>query len=187
MEKPIIFSAPPMVRAIIEGRKTQTRRVIKNILPTVQRIEPNGPNSWAMFGNNNGWTIECPYGIPGSRLWVREKWRPSQVKGKVWYAEVCGDDLHPRWHSPIFMPRWASRITLEVVSVRVERAQEISRKDAIAEGMNRDAPLNDYGTGSIETDAYAKLWDFLNSKRGYPWASNPWVWCISFRRIDNVS
>ena len=180
MEKPIIFSTP-MVRAILKGRKTQTRRVIKNILPTVQRIEPNGPNSWAMFGNNNGWTIECPYGIPGSRLWVREKWRPSQVKGKVWYAEVCGDDQHPRWRSPIHMPRSASRLTLEITAVRAEKLNTISGHDIQAEGLDVKFTI----PGSFEAlEHYKALWDEINAKRGHPWSSNPWVWVIQFQKVE---
>ena len=181
MEKPIIFSTP-MVRAILKGRKTQTRRVIKNILPAVQRIEPNGPNSWAMFGNNNGWTIECPYGIPGSRLWVREKWRPSQVKGKVWYAEVCGDDQHPRWRYPIHMPRSASRLTLAITAVRVERLHAISEDDAQAEGIADRTRLP--GHEPMYAMTFAKLWDEINAKRGHPWSSNPFVWIIQFQKVE---
>jgi len=173
-ERPVIFSTDS-VRAIREDRKTQTRRAITKILPTVQRIEPNGPHTWAMIGNDNGWTIECPYGITEDRLWVREKWRPSQVEGKAWYAEVCGDADHSRWRSPIYMPRWASRLTLEITAVRVERLHAISDDDAKSEGVQ--------GLGAFR-ELFSVLWDEINAKRGHPWSANPWVWVIEFKKVE---
>jgi hypothetical protein len=185
MEKPIIFSAP-MVRAILAGRKTQTRRVIKNILPAVQRIEPNGPNSWAMFGNNNGWTIECPYGIPGNHLWVRESWgwitNPDTNEPITIYAADWPNDDFPVLKRPsIHMPRWASRLTLEITAVRVERLHAIGEDDAQAEGIAERTRLPSHEPMYAMT--FAKLWDEINAKRGYPWVSNPFVWVIEFKRI----
>jgi hypothetical protein len=181
-ERPILFSAP-MVRAIREGRKTQTRRVMK---PPV------------------GWPAEravaCPYGVPDDRLWVREAWncqRTQRTSSELACAAVgyqAGGELvmnvpptarvpQPdavvegarRWHPSIHMPRWASRLTLEVTGVRVERVQDISREDAKAE-----APPACGEWGPV--DCYRELWDSLNAKRGYGWAVNPWVWVISFTR-----
>ena len=191
-ERPILFSAE-MVRAILDGRKTQTRRIVKP-QPRLGRYgpshptHPNGeigriPGAWgggsyhvwrAMPDHDvplvagSEWAIERfnPYGAPGDRLWVKEKWRPSVAHGcaggvcdcgdvTVRYAAdstdryICDGKIGPDWTFPkaakrgqyvssLFMPRWASRITLEIVSVRVERVQEISEADAIAEGFTSD-------------------------------------------------
>lgn len=206
-ERPIIFSGP-MVRAIIEGRKTQARRVVKDANGAFWDHAAYRP---AVIGgkvdhwlcSNGTKTTECaprpvcPYGAPGDRLWVREKWRPAQVSGAAWYAEVCGDSEHDRWRSPIHMPRWASRLTLEVVSVRVERLQEISDKDAKAEGISPVGKWHgtysglSYESRGFDADddrhrsPFAALWDSINAKR-HPWASNPWVWVVEFRRSEEA-
>ena len=171
-ERPIIMTGES-VRAILEGRKTQTRRVIKP--------QPRNGKDW-----------RCPYGQSGGRLWVRETWQAQSITGE-WWHKVKKDErpLHnwsvvdratlpaslnempPKWISPLFMPRWASRITLEVTGVRVERVQDISEDDAIAEG-----------TGS--TSVYRLLWDSINAKRGYSWDSNPWVWAVGFKIIKEA-
>jgi hypothetical protein len=216
-EHPVLFSGP-MIRAILEGRKTQTRRVIK---PQPGALwgkktfavcrEPDdyevAPGTWMCFQK---WDVmgefteydatpigKCPYGKPGDRLWVRETWRPQhpydlpgqekpiyaadwtpeefeQIYGKTW-----------GWKPSIFMPRWASRITLEVVNVRVERLQAISEEDAMAEGAPGifDGPA--FGYAYPHTQGFKALWESINGKK-YPWVSNPFVWCISFRRVDNA-
>ncbi len=181
-ERPILMSAP-MVRAILEGRKTQTRRVYKP--REVDNVEdPHG----ALFA------FPTPYGSPGDRLWVRETWShdahdldtcraahedasPGIGYGPYYRStEVAPDTL--RWKPSIFMPRWASRITLEVTEVRVQRLQEISEDDAKAEGCE---PSGSAGFATAR-GLYAALWDSINGARA-PWPSNPWVWAITFRRL----
>lgn len=155
-ERPILFSGP-MVRAIREARKTQTRRVVKEIDPD-EFVSSNEADNLALC---------CPYGAVGDRLWVRETWQGNQ--GDIRYG-ADGDSLHGYngWRPSIFMPRWASRITLEVTGVRVERVQEISEEDAQAEGVAHRCD-------------YKVVWDAINGKK-YPWSSNPWVWVIEFKR-----
>lgn len=220
MERPILFSAP-MVRAILDGTKTQTRRVVKTQPvdidedgPYTQVLKSVGPISFADRKH-----AVCPYGAVGDTLWVRETWfsAPGYRAGDEHVAPIGfaadGKPPHPSYSKrpSIFMPRWASRITLEITDVRVERLQDISEEDARAEGLTGWAkgrswipdgpPLVKYGIadsdglpGSGETDAwpwtdwcvspvaaYAKLWDSINAKRA-PWESNPWVWVVSFKQ-----
>jgi hypothetical protein len=210
-ERPVLFSGP-MVRAIIEGRKTQTRRVIKP--------QPTGPGYTMLTPAGNFITIwpdddgfdhfaKCPYGKPGDRLWVRETWKRASMAtpdGIMYAADNLlrwfdGTDpaaassavKFPRdgkWKPSIFMPRWASRITLEVVNVRVERLQEISEADAIAEGVyTNEQALQKLGLppgtklqGTC-VDKYRIVWESINGKK-YPWASNPWVWVVEFKKVE---
>jgi hypothetical protein len=176
-ERPILFSAP-MVHAILAGQKTQTRRV---------RF---------VFG--------CPYGQPGDRLWVRESWARDDEDGQVMYRadigrDVCADAWEqgriegvPRykWKPSIHMPRWASRILLEVTSVRVERLQDISESDALAEGVTpkwepgcSGRLMDAFGGFSFRpaASAYAELWEQINGPGS--WDTNPWVWVIEFKRV----
>lgn len=174
-ERPILFSGE-MVRAILEGRKTQTRRVMKPQPFDLIKSWPANPK--------NGQEIHCPYGNASDRLWVRETFaeggmiRPGD---KVSYAADWGEDARVirRWKPSIFMPRWASRITLEITNVRVERLQEITAADAKAEGvepfLNRDATAWRAG--------FQVGWDALNAKRGHSWEKNPWVWVIEFKKV----
>ena len=185
-ERPILFSGA-MVRAILEDRKTQTRRVVK---PPRGWAEYSHCDPFAMPRLRGGGT-ECtaesvydksaPYGQPGDRLWVRETWqcgdyfiRHPQID-QVRYRATDAELLH--WRPSIHMPRWASRIQLEITGVRVERLQDISEADAISEGVYSDpaAPAR---------DGFMGLWDSINVSRGFGWAANPWVWVVSFRRID---
>jgi hypothetical protein len=217
-ERPILFSAL-MVKALLEGRKTQTRRIVK------PRKDMNFgcllyPNELA--GEvNNGVMDNCPWPL-GNRLWVRETFaivpRTAYRCSDGVQQTLRPDDDHDAaiyrsgwersksgfvWRPSIFMPRWASRITLEIVSVRVERLQDISQEDAIAEGLKgitKDGKLVKYGIpdadglpGTDNTgwpwqdwrispiDAYQKLWESINGKGS--WDKNPWVWVISFRRM----
>lgn len=173
-ERPILFSAP-MVRALLDGRKTQTRRVVKP-QPTATREE-----AIRTYGKGGTFILEagffgvrCPYGQLGDRLWVRETWGAC-AGSPVYRADdnaTCPDG--GRWKPSIHMPRWASRITLEVTGVRVERLQDISEEDAIAEGVpeQRGDPW-----------AFQCLWDSINGARERcSWAANPWVWAITFSR-----
>jgi hypothetical protein len=204
-ERPILFSGP-MVRAILEGRETQTRRVVRQDIMGMCVMD--------MLA------IPCPYGQPGDRLWVRETtyWPPRETMNYIHYAatpriargrfhkdgllthfygifDTDGEQIEAllkegyRKCPSIHMPRWASRLTLEVTSVRVERVQNIGEDDARAEGVELANDHRGYpGTGAAYKRTYragfAKLWDSINAKRGYSWESNPWVWVVEFRMIQ---
>lgn len=185
-ERPILFSGE-MVRAILEGRKTMTRRVIK----------PQPAGEWAAPGKT-----ACPYGQPGDRLWVRETWRktnwtdePNRGEWRVFWRATEKEDSRNNglWRPSIHMPRWASRILLEVVSVRVERVQDISEEDARAEGVEwqNERPcwvnyLDREDWSPTARDSFRTLWDSINAKRGYGWDANPWVWVVEFKKIEAV-
>lgn len=180
-------------------------------------------------GQTRAGGFHCPYGVPGDRLWVRETlnvidWDSSEARlgACVQYAadgQVRGwthneDEKHSvsmDWGKAgkgipsIFMPRWASRITLEITSVRVERVQSISEEDALAEGIEAfDFPVPPDPPGQVQRmygttgyfpqtevtarKAYRRLWQEINGKReGFTWADNPWVWALTFRRVDSQS
>lgn len=190
-ERPILFSGP-MVRAIIEGRKTQTRRVMN---PQPVKEKEFLVSKGVVFKNLiGGQTVShTPYGRIGDRLWVRETWRPIGVSHQQWVNVLYRADdeqrecpyfaprfAGSRWRPAIHMPRLASRLTLEVTGVRVERVQEISENDAKAEGVCK-GPQPVMGD-STHRRTYEALWDKLNAKRGHGWATNPWVWVIEFKR-----
>lgn len=176
-EKPIIFSGA-MVKAILDGRKHMTRRVMRP-QPLI--------------------TFNYPYEV-GMRLWVRETWYCDTAgdKGRCIYrADVDSEAIaEPHcWRPSIFMPRWASRITLEVTGVRAERLQNITEGDARAEGITDGGCLNcgnhePCGCGNPipdARDAFIWLWDSINGKRpGCAWADNPFVWVIAFRRVEQA-
>jgi hypothetical protein len=200
-ERPILFSAP-MVRAILDGRKTQTRRVAK--VPPQWSVPPARfyGGTFNRYGCDQSESIKCPYGVPGDRLYVKEAWGYfggdeylyQRNKSSVGYrADHNGIDQIPgdRWRPSIFMPRWASRLTLEITAVRVEQLNQINANDAKAEGVVFDPDktsipcaaraypeLNDAGHIGV----YRNLWDSINGKK-HPWASNPYVWCLEFRRV----
>jgi len=166
-EHPILFSAA-MIRAILAGTKTQTRRVIKP--------QPSGMDDHRRYLSVLS-DVYQKYGRPGDLLWVRETWGPCE--GGFCYRADESDGAKPddgRWHSARFMPRFASRITLETTDVRVERVRDISEGDAMCEGAEA-------GLDVTATDRFARLWDLINAKRGYGWDANPWVWVISFKRV----
>lgn len=194
-ERPILFSGE-MVQAILDGRKTQTRRVVKNqkYLLEADFAEISG-DLWkiGMLANNKGWyqLFRCPYGEPGDKLWVRETFTSSKETDKVVYKADVPDHIHSavRWHPSIFMPRWASRITLEIVNIRVERIQSISGQDCFREGIDgkflaypeaSQEALLELATSQIR-DRFMLLWDSINAKRGLGWDVNPWVWVIDFQ------
>jgi hypothetical protein len=223
-ERPVIFSAP-MIRAILEGRKTQTRRIIKPQPPAMfcegdVAAITNGKR-WAfsrMYAVAHGVAFPadpepgylCPYGQPGDRLWVRESWQITGRLGteySVWYpagGEAVGIDVgfegpDPKWdamihedrvRNPLFMPRWASRITLEVTDVRVERVRDIGRDgrkahDVLAEGITPDQIAHQakfFHSDDAPALTYAILWDSINGKGS--WRDNPWVWVVEFKRVE---
>lgn len=197
-ERPILFR-PEMVRALLSDAKTQTRRVVKP--------QPRDPYTGLDLrpGSSPVDLPRCPHGAPGDRLWVRETWglldtepRDGPTRATVFHRATDGErpDLrYQLWRPSIFMPRWASRIDLEVTGVRVERLQEISEADARAEGIregHHDVPAAmgggvrtwDIGGDEWWTDpvaAFRALWVDINGAGS--WSANPWVWVISFRRV----
>ena len=196
IEKPILFSGE-MVKAILDGRKTQTRRIV-SLLPhwvgdlTHDDLERGGFwNAWT--GTEHQWQygderLRQNYQV-GGRLWVRETWRVfggrqyeyQQHQPSVLYrADFDLFDEKGAWRPSIFMPRWASRITLEITGVRVERLQEISEDDALAEGVKPLLPVADVRY----RPAFQNLWGKINGKRA-PWASDPWVWVVEFKRVNS--
>lgn len=240
-ERPILFSGP-MVRALLDGRMTQTRRVVRpqpHHGPVGQMVNLGGPD-WAMDDGDLSGQWRCPYGVPGDRLWVRETWQVAQesldwetgseydvfswddmygpaqdwlhgdarggIKSRVFYA-ADGEDRNPSafygvigldgkviekpaicWHPSVHMPRWASRLTLEITEVRAERLQDISDRgqpnDCIAEGVFADdfavktSEWLERGFSSIEKARFHDLWTSINGPDS--WDANPWVWAVSF-------
>lgn len=208
-ERPILFSGP-MVRALLDGRKTQTRRAIKPAPEVFDhqepiRPEPRGGGAWIFMAYSDRPSYQfatsdrkCPYGVPGDRLWVREN--IYQFGGPVEYA-ADGPPSFPRKLTPsIHMRRAQARITLEITDVRVQRLQDITPEDAIAEGLTRR-------TGQLETwwgngwdgdtpdpsacyflspvECYRALWNKINGPES--WDANPWVWCLTFKRVDGIT
>jgi hypothetical protein len=176
--RPILFSAP-MVRAILADRKTQTRRIYEGFFLT-----PDKP-CWHLDDAGRG---GCPYGMPGDQMWVRETWAHPvpgcEFQGGVSYRadhiDPRGDGpAHPmKWRPSIHMPRWASRITLEITGVRVERLNAISHDDAIAEGVSGGC-----GPGySFACYEFKQLWLSIHGHGS--WDANPWVWVVEFRRVE---
>jgi hypothetical protein len=178
-ERPILFSGP-MVRAILDGKKTQTRRVVKP--QPVWVAEPNAPFK-TTDADPNG-MINCQYGYSGDRLWVRETFMPMpHLNAKAFYR--ASDQLvGGKWKPSIHMPRKLSRIMLEITGIRVERLQDISESDAIAEGVNVHPDHYGRPRNSIYSpvQAYRDLWESINGPLS--WDANPWVWVIEFRRIN---
>lgn len=202
-ERPILFSGP-MVRAILAGTKTQTRRALK-VQPPASTVtidlwhhpDPR-PHFWACDGGSLlDWAYPCPYGQPGDRLWVRETWNRFEPWSGFHYAadyEAFGigpdddpdhiPDHEVRWRPSIHMPRAACRIVLEITRVRVERLQDISADDAWAEGVQDWMGVETPWKGVLaptEVHAFASLWESVNGAGS--WAANPWVWVVEFRRV----
>lgn len=223
-EQPILFSAP-MVRAILEGRKTQTRRIVKLTLGSgMEMLQHNVelvdfmPGSWAIQGkDDNLIAFRHPY-TPGHRLWVRETFAlttgidDAPLQTPIYRADIPAEGWAEErrvrqtvpgkspWKPSIFMPRWASRITLEIVSVRLERLAELTEADAIAEGMTtffdrfpNMAHHQRLTTGELAADAphrasFAVYWDELHGNGDQVfWKANPWVWVIEFKRLTQTS
>ena len=192
-EHPILFSTE-MVIAILEGRKTQTRRVVKpqpdKHSGHAYRVDTDRyltPSFLDEIPDPACFFVECPYGLPGDRLWVRETWA-NAPRGFIYKADFwpvpwadsvidipTGQTIPLIWKPSIHMPRIASRILLEVVSVWVEQVQDISEGDIIAEGCPSDYLLG--------INWFRPLWDSINEKRGYGWNINPYVWVVEFKRV----
>lgn len=204
MERPILFSGP-MVRAILDGSKMQTRRVIRfedGFSPDrlIYRSTVDGAFTIQEDVTGRFVQLQCPYGKEGDRLWVRETfavqpflWEKNHGLQPVHYpASVPRDQIEDYVLKPsIHMPRWASRITLEITGVRVERVQAISEADAEAEGAMEwwnsksvDEQASIYNGKRGPRAAFEMLWDSINAKRGYGWDANPWVWALEFRRVQ---
>lgn len=197
-ERPILFSAP-MVRAILDGRKTVTRRPVKG--SALKWLEEFLPEFVALSANEL-----CPFGQIGERLWVRETWycdhgevmsgpylKPDDLDisearddGTLVYA---ADGLtpyeadQPVWKPSIHMPRWACRILLEITDVRVERLQDISRSDIRAEGLECPPELASDDVSPNYRDWYPAAWKELWNSTGGDWDANPWVWVVEFKRV----
>jgi len=230
-ERPILFSGP-MVRAILERRKTMTRRVVDpqpkvELFPFLgQDNKPTGEFAFVDHPRVISKHIRCPHGVPGDRLWVRETWvtckewdaLPPREIDAMWVRQT---ETFPIWRLAdgpnvasksgvdgkvrpgIFLPRRFSRLTLELTEVRVERLQDITEADAIAEGCEacditdadiREAlnnPMDEgaaymvaFGPGTITAKCdFIQLWDSINGKK-HPWESNPWIWVESFRKVN---
>lgn len=198
-ERPILFSAP-MVLALLAGTKTQTRRVAKveSTLGIDSILAPRRAGGHAATYLLPDQAAEaaacCPYGQPGDRLWVREShwWFKDECDHETGYypPALTADDVEYRadgestrhgWRPSIHMPRWASRILLEITSVRVERLQDISDPDALAEGCSH----NDMLHGDRLASVYARLWEKINGPGS--WAKNPYVWVVEFKRVQQAS
>lgn len=224
-ERPILYSAP-MVCAALDGRKTQTRRIINRIngigLITDLQISDTAGYDWAMRDKRMLWhdlknadlLVRCPYGKPGDRLWVKENWKTIRTLDKCKPSNlVCGTGIEyvaggtnlasgnrlentGKLRPSIFMPRWASRILLEVTNVRVERLNAISEKDAIAEGLKvcpnmngragsigyvwPDSPYDKSGLcHSLPVTAFGQGWEIINGQGS--WDLNPLVWVVEFK------
>lgn len=175
-ERPILFSGT-MVQALLDGRKTQTRRVLR-------REKQYGPFAF----DDPRVAHYCPYGQPGDRLWVRETWNiqtVDKVERVAYRADIPNGYSFVPWRPSIFMPRRFSRITLEITDVRVERVRDISEADARAEGVtNADEGSNPID-GSHTIANFANLWEKINAKRDYGWQANPWVWVIEFNQAGS--
>lgn len=214
-ERPILFSGA-MVLALLDGSKTQTRRVVKpQPMPNTPGMMTFSEPFTRIYGKQiwfRGWgsvdRVTCPYGQPGDSLWVKETfWRDEEDNSIIYRADPDSDvvDVNKHetgstkynWKPSIFMPRRASRITLEITDVRVERLQDISESDAMAEGCNgmhdfdcsegcssNSSPHADQccQCGNYSTrEVYSRLWQSINGQGS--WDLNPWVWVISFQKV----
>jgi hypothetical protein len=202
-EKPILFSTP-MVQAIIKGTKTQTRRIIKMPSWGVGWEYFETDSKKAQVSSRNGCVAEilCPYGSPASFLWIRETWRPALSETHECFAYKadgkykCGksaplDNYYkPTWKPSIHMPRKACRLLLEVSEINVERLQDISEEDAIAEGVEQThlyqghPYYRDYlrGGGDLKPiESFASFWQSINGADF--WNLNPWVWVVKFEKL----
>lgn len=200
-EYPILFS-DPMVRAILSGQKTQTRRVVNPYPPAERSILPYLPSvivdqqdgTFAAYTDGRkAKEFRCPYGQPGDRLWVREAWAPLPMQHQTRHPAIyrASGEYQPdngRWRPSIHMPRWACRLVPEIVSVRVERLQDISEADARAEGVDDRMILNAVQQTpnplppSPYVGGFRWLWESINGAES--WAANPWVWVVEFRRVQ---
>ena len=235
-ERPILFNTE-MVKAVLAGNKTQTRRVIKNACDIITDWDKNDPSYGPFyedeFGDSHESIERCPYGKIGDQLWVREAWRACMVNGlhhpgkfmtiqfksgfgvldyrtdwEKHYSDLMektiwddsGMNAFGKWKPSIFLPRKHSRIQLEITNIQVQRIQDISETDALAEGItevsnkssvesliyghtlykNYSRPKSSFNQAKA---SFKSLWDSINKKRGFGWDENPWVWVVEFKVI----
>lgn len=195
-DRPILFNGA-MVRAILAGKKTQTRRIIK---PQPEMVTDRSVAPWRGDAATLQHLLEqqrrpCPYGKVGDRLWVRETWgyNPDH-HGMAWHACYRADPGHEDdgiiWKPSIHMPRAACRLKLEITSVRVERLQDISEEDAKAEGAWPDESVVEQVAKHFQRDvtavhpslAFRMLWESINGAGS--WDANPWLWVVEFKRAQ---
>lgn len=188
-----------MVKAILAGRKTQTRRVMQlqpssSAAPMLVRTKRGLVAAWSGESEFDGFDCHCPYGKKGDRLWVRETvlWLPENAN---FYYAADRQGLGEKFFASrkkiksipsIFMPRSACRIVLEITRICAERLQDITEKDARAEGA-RKMFLPGISRGDDDesfVDGFECLWNSINEKRGFGWVKNPWVWCITFKKVE---
>lgn len=196
-ERPILFNGE-MVRAILAGKKTQTRRIIKPQPNVIHAIHPDASITTNLIFRRGDQRIHCPFGTVGDRLWVREAFAwifPHEFSSerraiyRANYRLAKGENGNSlRWYPSIHMPRCASRITLEIVSVRVERLQDISEADARAEGMPPSHPSVDsvsrsFGYPDFSRSVFAQTWNFCYGDGA--WEENPFVWVVEFKRVKD--
>ena len=225
-ERPIIFSGE-IVKAILDGKKTMTRRVVKSGFigqyehaHIINQSSDKSREGKAYFYDKpvgsmvlSSQLVSNPYGNIGDRLWVRETWQEIGPDCLLTYKATYPSDLYAKrpelenvpplaslkdrgylWKSPMFMPRWASRILLEITDIRVERLNDISEADCEKEGF-RFYPLSricfkpcstkhpsGHGSNNYKS-IFGEYWDTLNAKKGYQWSSNPWVWVVEFKVV----
>lgn len=209
-ERPILFNSE-MVRAVLDGRKTQTRRVIKPQPPkdtTDVHYNPSAfePDRCYYFAPNGG-KSKCPYGTAGDQLWVRETWGWLYTSGYGYLNSSTPYNIPKQWPKmpidivyradqkeftrgfkpSIHMPRWASRIQLKVTGVRVERVQDITEEDAKAEGCKIRCDCGECNDNNYR-EYFIDLWDKINGKPrmdgvDISWSANPWVWCVTFKQV----
>ncbi len=200
-DRPILFSGP-MVRALLAGTKTQTRRVItprRGTKAMVDLFDGSWTDEYVLDPGNQSWREDSyPWGV-GDRLYVREAWRTGLAYEDLSLSDMGGeeqvlfesDGTTERWtknstepgrlRPGMHMPRWASRLTLLVTDVRVQRLQDISEEDSKAEGMTGEfCDFELYGQSQPYRYEYCGLWDHLNKARGYGWETNPWVVAVGF-------
>lgn len=205
-ERGMIFNSE-MVRAILDGRKTQTRRIIKDCTvgkDPISKFIQIGKKFIGCYPEDVPELIRecCPYGVPGDRIWVRETWAEAGASApdlKLYRANYPAhvpthyENVPPaedvRWTPSIHMPRWASRITLEITGVRVEQLKSISEEEARSEGVARlreglweTLPAGLDAAPAKRRGSFATLWDSIYGSG--EWDRNPWVWVIEFKRIE---
>ncbi len=207
-ERPILFSGP-MVRAIFDGRKTQTRRAVKHLWGADHALAHGHKDRKFSYADNDGWhdcaAPTCPYGEPGERLWVREAWARTRCLGQEMVVFRTADnrtDYGGPWKPGIHLRRADARLVLEIEAVRVERVRDITEEDARAEGVRRigeqyknwptDGP-NFYTVELMDAfafnqptarDCFSGLWEHINGLGS--WDANPWVWVIQFRPLQSL-
>jgi hypothetical protein len=199
-EYPILFNGD-MVRSILAGTKTQTRRPVKFKVGRDNRFDVPGER-YVMNIRDPRAVQFCPYGQPSDHLWVRETWHSDRATHPIFaFYRADGDDGKLPWRPSIHMPRWACRLVLKITSVRVECVQEITEGGAIDEGALTLSDFTGYEVlaqlakeqgkrpplGPSPRERFLHLWDSLYAAKGAGWDANPWVWVVEFKRVTDAS